>query len=249
MARADTNAVAEPVAAASPVDVAMAQGEAAPLATAPISEQGSSASVGQPSGDAGGGNTEYALGALLAALAAGGLGGLMLTGRRRRERTGQSRENRRAAVKPPVLFAHSPRAGTSLPPGYQGAGKPAPAAPTPGTQGVVTSKIPAPAGQPVAASTTVSANLPGGLSHSGAAVALPPVLPGTVEERRALLERLAAARPDRANPFRTPKARRHRARLIMQCIGRRFESGKSRIDFSQYPLNWPELAQNRNAAA
>lgn len=89
----------------------------------------------------------------------------------------------------------------------------------------------------------------GGLAHAGAAIALPSTLPDSAAERRALLDRLVAAQPDRANPFRTPKARRHRARLIMQSIGRTFETGKSRIDLSQYPMNWPELAANRPAAA
>lgn len=76
---------------------------------------------------------------------------------------------------------------------------------------------------------------------SGAAVELPPELPGTFEDRSSLLERMVAARPDRANPFRSPKARAKRARLIMQSIGTRFTSRKPRIDLSQYTNIWPEL--------
>jgi len=76
---------------------------------------------------------------------------------------------------------------------------------------------------------------------SGAAVELPPELPETFEERSSLLERMVAARPDRANPFRSPKARAKRARLIMQSIGTRFTSRKPRIDLSQYTNIWPEL--------
>ncbi|MXO72562.1 hypothetical protein [Alteraurantiacibacter buctensis] len=87
------------------------------------------------------------------------------------------------------------------------------------------------------------------LANSGAAVALPRERLATPQERRALIERLAAARPDRANPFRSHKARLHRAKLIEQSIGRSFPGGKSRIDLSQYPMNWPELAPRRPAAA
>lgn len=76
---------------------------------------------------------------------------------------------------------------------------------------------------------------------NGAAVELPPELPDTFEERSSLLERMVAARPDRANPFRSPKARAKRARLIMQSIGTRFTSRKPRIDLSQYTNIWPEL--------
>lgn len=76
---------------------------------------------------------------------------------------------------------------------------------------------------------------------SSAAVELPPELPDTFEERSSLLERMVAARPDRANPFRSPKARAKRARLIMQSIGTRFTSRKPRIDLSQYTNIWPEL--------
>ncbi len=83
----------------------------------------------------------------------------------------------------------------------------------------------------------------GGLPHAGAAIALPRKAPAALEERKALLDRMVAAQPDRANPFRSRKARRHRARLILQSLGRKFENGTSNIDFSQYPMNWPELAR------
>lgn len=88
-----------------------------------------------------------------------------------------------------------------------------------------------------------------GLAHAGAAVSLPRERLATSEERRSLITRLVDASPDRANPFRTRKARLHRAKLIEQSIGRQFPAGKSRIDLSQYPMNWPELAQGHPAAA
>jgi hypothetical protein len=81
------------------------------------------------------------------------------------------------------------------------------------------------------------------------ATSLPRELPPTVQEREALLDRLVAAPPDRANPFRSRKARRKRARLIMQSIGRRFANGKLRLDLSQYGSVWPELAGRQSAAA
>lgn len=87
------------------------------------------------------------------------------------------------------------------------------------------------------------------VANAGAAVALPRERLATAQERRALIERMAAAKPDRANPFRSHKARLHRAKLIEQSIGRSFPGGKSRIDLSQYPLNWPELSSSRPAAA
>lgn len=78
-------------------------------------------------------------------------------------------------------------------------------------------------------------------TSNGAAVELPRELPSSFEERSSLLARMVAARPDRANPFRSPKARAKRARLIMQSIGTRFASRKPRIDLSQYTNIWPEL--------
>lgn len=87
------------------------------------------------------------------------------------------------------------------------------------------------------------------LPHAGAAIALPRTAPKSPEAREDLLRRMAAAKPDRANPFRSHKARRRRARLILQSLGHTFANGKSRIDFSQYPLNWPELANTKTVAA
>jgi hypothetical protein len=87
------------------------------------------------------------------------------------------------------------------------------------------------------------------LAPAGASVPLPRKVPENDAERRALIDRMVAAKPDRANPFHTPRARRRRARLILQSLGRRFENGKSRIDLSQYPQNWSELQGNSSAAA
>ncbi len=85
------------------------------------------------------------------------------------------------------------------------------------------------------------------LAHSGAALALPRTMPESFEERAALMERMVAARPDRANPFRSPIQRRHRAKLILQSLGRTFDR-EPWIDLSQYPQNWPELARRSQAA-
>lgn len=76
---------------------------------------------------------------------------------------------------------------------------------------------------------------------TGAAVELPREVPESFAERDSLLKRMIAARPDRANPFRSPRARAKRARLIMQSIGTHFTSRKPRIDLSQYTNIWPEL--------
>lgn len=74
-----------------------------------------------------------------------------------------------------------------------------------------------------------------------AAVPLPTRLPDSYEERDALLRRMVDAEPDRANPFRSRRARARRARLILQSLDRRFERRKPRIDLSQYTNNWPAL--------
>ena len=75
------------------------------------------------------------------------------------------------------------------------------------------------------------------------AVALPRKMPETFEERDALIKRMVEAAPDRANPFRSRKARLHRARLILQSLGQSFTDRDPWIDLSEYPDNWPELAR------
>jgi hypothetical protein len=179
----------------------------------------------EPANDTDGTNTEFVLGVLLAALAAGGLGALLATSRRR------ARTRAAPVIERPIVATQSPRAGTVQSTAFS-------VAPSPQQE-------PEPSWRPLTVSSTPAT----GLGHSGAAVALPRKLPDSVSERRALLDRMVAAQPDRANPFRTPKARRHRAKLIMQSIGRTFATGQSRIDLSQYPMNWPELTARRTVAA
>ncbi|MGN3975309.1 hypothetical protein [Tsuneonella sp. SYSU-LHT278] len=82
-----------------------------------------------------------------------------------------------------------------------------------------------------------------GLPNQGAAIALPREAPTDFHERTSLLRRMVAARPDRANPFRSPGARLKRARLILASLGRTFENGPPRIDLSDYTSNWPALAR------
>jgi hypothetical protein len=86
------------------------------------------------------------------------------------------------------------------------------------------------------------------MAHSGASVPLPASMPATFEERDALIKRMIAARPDRANPFTSPIQRRKRAKLILQSLGRDFGDAEPWIDLSQYPQNWPELARRKQAA-
>src|SRR5690606_40875264 len=87
------------------------------------------------------------------------------------------------------------------------------------------------------------------LVHTGAAVPLPSRMPQSFAERDALLRQMITAKPDRANPFTTKRARLKRARLILQSLGRDFGDREPWIDLSQYPSNWPELARRRHAAA
>ena len=88
----------------------------------------------------------------------------------------------------------------------------------------------------------------GALPSDGASVDLPPRAPEAYEERSALLEKMVAAAPDKANPFTDRKQRLHRARLILQSLGTTFDR-EPRIDLSQYPNNWPELARQYHKAA
>jgi hypothetical protein len=87
------------------------------------------------------------------------------------------------------------------------------------------------------------------MAHTGASVPLPSKMPETFEERDALVKRMVAARPDRANPFTSPIQRHKRAKLILQSLGRDFGDAEPWIDLSQYPQNWPELARRKQAAA
>lgn len=99
----------------------------------------------------------------------------------------------------------------------------------------------------MAREATVHTN--GGLPNQGAAIALPREAPTDFEERSELLRRMVEARPDRANPFRSPGARLKRARLILASLGRTFESRPPRIDLSQYTSNWPALVRRDRLAS
>lgn len=87
------------------------------------------------------------------------------------------------------------------------------------------------------------------VASNGAAVELPAEVPANPRERGSLLRRMIEARPDRANPFRSHKARAKRARLILQSIGTRYTNRKPGIDLSQYTNIWPELRGWRPATA
>ena len=119
---------------------------------------------------------------------------------------------------------------------------------------------PAPVTEPVATSEAAvmatptmlkrrdAAPVRGALRSAGASVDLPAKLPDSYEERSALLDKMVEARPDKANPFTDRRQRMHRARLIMQSLGVTFDH-EPRIDLSQYPNNWPELAHQYHRAA
>lgn len=86
----------------------------------------------------------------------------------------------------------------------------------------------------------------GFVNASPAAAALPSGdVPRSAEGRRALLERLVRARPDEANPFRSPKARRRRARLIVQSMSQRL-CEQPNLDFRRF---YQSFAQRRHAVA
>ena len=86
-------------------------------------------------------------------------------------------------------------------------------------------------------------------SNEDVAVELPSEAPRNPVERDRLLKRMIDAKPDRANPFASHKARAKRARLILQSLGTRFTDRKPGIDLSQYTNVWPELRGWRPATA
>jgi hypothetical protein len=103
--------------------------------------------------------------------------------------------------------------------------------------------------QPFAPSRAARATTPGALPSAGASVDLPAKMPESFEERDALLKRMADAPPDKANPFTARSRRIKRARLILQSLGQTFADRDPRIDLSQYPNNWPELARRKYSQA
>lgn len=192
--------------------------------------------------------TAGAAGLILSALAILGLAILAFIGlRRRRKFAAVVPKIERPVVgvaNPPKLIATDPvKTGTVEPRGLASASDPV---------SIVNKRDIREWAQPVPSSTSTSfsqmRDSAGGLPHAGAAIALPRHAPKDADERSALLRRMIAAKPDRANPFRTRKARLHRARLILQSLDRTFENGKSSIDLSQYPMNWPELAKGDQTA-
>jgi hypothetical protein len=86
-------------------------------------------------------------------------------------------------------------------------------------------------------------------SRTSGEVILPREMPQTFAERDRLLRKMIAAKPDRANPFRAPKARARRARLILQSLGRKFDDVTPRFDLSQYGYIWPHLAKPQHGFA
>ena len=78
---------------------------------------------------------------------------------------------------------------------------------------------------------------------------LPRTMPATFAERDALIKKMIAAKPDRANPFNSYAQRAKRAKLILQSLGTDFSDRDPWIDLSQYTANWPELAGRKHAAA
>ena len=102
--------------------------------------------------------------------------------------------------------------------------------------------------EPVAAEYAPEQSVPQTASGSPA-IALPAAMPATYAERDSLMRRLVALNPDRTNPFRSPKARARRARLIMQSLGRDFEGRKPRFDLGNYLAPAPRVRRLEPATA
>lgn len=80
-------------------------------------------------------------------------------------------------------------------------------------------------------------------------VTLPAALPDRFEERDALIKQMVEAEPDKANPFRSRKARLRRARLILQSLSRKFDGREPWIDLSQYTRDWSSMARRQHSPA
>lgn len=201
---ARTAETAAPVAAAAPA--AAAAGPAAPvvipspaplpetpIAAAPVAPEAAPAATTEPS----------SLGlaaAIAAALAALGLGGAAFAASRSRRRKAAMMEDAAPEVTP--IVAAPPAEPTRFPAGLrEAAAIDAPAfAFAPARQAIAQPAQPEPAR---------------GQSTERFAIPAGPVPTG--EAREALLEKMTAAAPDEANPFTSAKARRKRARLILQA--------------------------------
>lgn len=86
--------------------------------------------------------------------------------------------------------------------------------------------------QPVAAHSPARSPAPVDLGDSALAVG---------EDREQLLDRMVAAEPDSANPFRSPKARRKRARVILQHRDHLLSKGE--------PFDWRTYKAGRGTEA
>lgn len=213
----------------------------APVTVQPMPLPAASEPAVQDAGD--GTDTAVWVGALLSALALASLAGVAGVAIRRRRKVHDLRDLK---IERPVIDNHGLPLGASVARPVATAVNPEPVPPLSAVQQSALASTAA--FSPPRPVTYSRAGMPA-LPHTGASVALPRQRHATAAERRALIEQLAAARPDRANPFRSHKARLHRAKLIEQSIGRTFPGGRSRIDLSQYPMNWPELSSSRPAAA
>lgn len=164
---------------------------------------------------------EDASGALLAGGAVLGLGLIGFVALRRRK-TGARKQPAPQVVRPRV------------------APQPVPVAQAP---------VAVPAAQPFGSVASYQRPPVGTIAASHGVVPLPRAMPDRFEDREALIKRMVSARPDRANPFRSGKARRHRAKLILQSLTNDFADREPLIDLSDYPGNWPLVANRRYATA
>jgi hypothetical protein len=164
------------------------------------------------------GTDEALVAGMLGALGLAAVGGVAYAASRRRRR---ARHETTVAHEPVAAMAVSAERPMAAPP----------AAPV--AQRTVT--------DPVAQSNVTMDRAISAPRVSGDPVPLPAEVPQTFEERDALLKELVAAKPDRANPFTSVRARARRAKLIMQSLGEDFSNRKPRIDLSQYTNRWPAL--------
>jgi hypothetical protein len=181
-----------PLSASAPVSV-----PAAPVIV-PIAAPANEPMAVSPTPEVADNDATLGAGALAALLLALGIGGGALIAAR-------SRRRRRWVA---YQAAHTPAEATAVP------GSQAPVAATVAASGDLTPAIPLPVYATVDDATFET---PPAYSAPEPAVSTEGPIPQTRAERDALLERMASAAPDEANPFTSPKGRMRRARLILQA--------------------------------
>lgn len=246
-AAATPAAAPAPVTPAADAEIAMTPADTMPIdAYEPVAA--TEPAMAEPPVPVREGNDFAAILAALLAVAVAGVGGFLVMGamRRRRHRMADMEEPVRyevrrepgpprrrlsdtlrseEAVAPPmagvepVSRPHMPSAATLAAAGKQETPKP-----------FVATRLAPKLLEPLASSLPSTVNSVSNIT--------PASVPTDPEEREELIQQMVEAEPDRVNPFQSRKARRKRARLILQSLHRRFEDARPNFDIAKFRRDW-----------